>query len=390
MAEDVPALGMRWYRIAENGAAGGPVVTADANRLTLENGILSIQVHPASGALSHLIDLESGRDLAGRAEGMGPEVPVHAGKLNRLQIWWEQPHPMSAWNIGDITRVDHLITGAEVRVVDGGPVRATIEVTRNVLHSTLRQRIHLYRWLRRIDFETEIDWHERGSAHADAPMLRATFTPAMGETKATFEVPFAAIERVADGREVPALRWADLSEEGYGLSLLNDGKYGHQAQGNTLGLTLVRASYEPDRNPDEGLHRFTYALYPHLGTWREAGTDRRAAELNQPLLALPIAGRPASMEPGRALLEVNDAGVMVTAVKLAEDQPEAGKAVIVRLCEMHGRPATVTLRPAWPVERAEQVNVAEEPMGSERFDDGAITLALRPYEIRTVRLICPS
>ena len=102
-------------------------------------------------------------------------------------------------------------------------------------------------------------------------MLRTSFAPQLGRTRAAFEIPFAGFERTADGREVPALRWADMSEESgsYGVSLLNDCKYGHQANGNTLGLTLIRASYEPDHNPDEGQHTFTYALYPHPGTWQE-------------------------------------------------------------------------------------------------------------------------
>ena len=193
-------------------------------------------------------------------------------------------------------------------MIESGPVRATIEVKRQFLKSSLTQRIVLWQGLRRVDFETEVDWHERGSAHADAPMLRATFAPYLGQTDATFEIAFAGLQRPADGREVPALRWADVSErEGgtavrptAGLSLLNNCKYGHQAHGNTLGLTLVRASYEPDVNPDEGLHRFTYSLYPHAGDWQEAATVNQAAGLNQPLLAVVLpSAKPGRVQPGR-------------------------------------------------------------------------------------------
>jgi alpha-mannosidase len=146
------------------------------------------------------------------------------------------------------------------------------------------------------------------------PMLRTTFAPFLRDTSATFEIPFGAVTRPADGREVPALRWADVSEDEQGreprpwraarirLSLLNDCKYGYQAHGNTLGLTLVRASYEPDNNPDEGLHRFTYALYPHAGNWRTAGTIRRAAELNQPLVAAVTSAHGGTLKPGQPWL----------------------------------------------------------------------------------------
>jgi len=271
-------------------------------------------------------------------------------------------------------------------------VRGVIEAKRAFLNSALTQRICLYRRLRRVDFETELEWHERGSAHSDAPMLRATFTPALGYTRATFEVPFAGLERPADGNEVPALRWADLSEEGYGLSLLNDCKYGHQAHGNTLGLTLLRASYEPDVNPDEGLHRFTYALYPHPGDWREAGTPQQAAQLNQPPLVTVSDLHGGPLRPGQPWLSCASASVLISAVKLAEDQPAGGQAVIVRLYEAHGRLAEAALHPAWPVARAEEVNLIEqelapgEPARVLSQTNGVIHLSFAPYEVKTVRL----
>ena len=313
--------------------------------------------------------------------------------LNRLQILWEQPHPMSAWNIGDITRVDNLIAGAEVKVIEQGPVCGMVEVRRRFLHSSLVQRIVLYRGLRRIDCETEVDWHERGSAHEDAPMLRATFTPYFAHARATFEIPFAGLERPADGREVPALRWADLSEERipsqsapFGLSLLNDGKYGHQAHGNTLGLTLVRASYEPDNNPDEGLHRFTYSLYPHAGGWVEAGTTQRAAELNQPLLVTLAGGHPGRLSSGQSSLQCTPHAVLVSALKPAEDAIESGQAIVARVYETAGRATEAVLRLARPVVHAEETDLIERPETSLVVNDAGVHVSLGPYEIKTVKL----
>ncbi len=387
IAEELPSLGVRVYRpVNEPAGDEEATVQVDPQENVLDNGVLRIRVHPASGALDQLIDHEAGRDLAGLRAGQGPEAKATAGMLNRLQILWEQPHPMSAWNIGDITRVDHLITGAQVQVVEQGPVCGVVEVRRQFLNSSLRQRIVLYRKLRRIDFETEVEWHERGSAHQDAPMLRTTFAPLLGYTRATFEIPFAGLERPADGREVPALRWADLSEDAYGVSLLNDSKYGHQAHGNTLGLTLVRASYEPDNNPDEGLHRFTYSLYPHPGDWREAGTDQRAAELNQPVQIAVTDGHAGSLQPGRPWLRCESEHARVSAVKLAEDQPEEGLAVIVRVYEAHGRETDVHLQPGWPIARAEEVDLIERPLADLAIEGGGTSLHLTPHEIKTVKL----
>jgi len=399
VATDVTAFGVRVFRPADAPSAD-PVALAqaDAAENSLENGLLKLRVHPASGALDRLMDLATGRDLGGPWAGWGPEAKTNAGMLNRLQILWEQPHGMSAWNIGDITRVDHLITGAEVKVIESGPVRATIEVRRRFLKSALTQRIVLWRGLRRVDFETEVDWHERGSAHADAPMLRATFAPYFGPTDATFEIPFAGLQRAADGREVPALRWADISEcmsgrpsahtaPAAGLSLLNNCKYGHQAHGNTLGLTLVRASYEPDVNPDEGLHRFTYALYPHAGDWREAGTERQAAGLNQPLLAVVTDGHRGDLRPGQPGITCDAPHAIISALKLAEDQPAGGDAVIVRVYESHGRAGEATLRAAWPIRDAAEVNLIEQPEAPLAQDDRGVVLPLRAHEIKTTRLL---
>ncbi|NLF01354.1 MAG: alpha-mannosidase [Anaerolineales bacterium] len=393
VAEQLPALGVRVYRPTDELADGPCACMADPERRVIENGLLRLRVHAASGALDGLVDLETGRDLVGPYFGWSADNKGHAGQINRMQILWEQPHSMSAWNIGDITRVEHLVSGAEVRVVEQGPVRAAIEVRRRFLNSNLVQRIVLYRRLRRIDFETEIDWHERGSAHADAPMLRVTFAPFLGQTRATFEVPFAGLERPADGREVPALRWSDISEiengpsDGrYGVSLLNDGKYGHQAHGNTLGLTLVRASYEPDNNPDEGLHHFTYSLYPHVGDWQQAGTVRQATQLNQPVAVAVSSGGTGRLPTALTGLRCEPDSVVVSALKLAEDQPDQGRALIVRVYEPIGSAAKALLRLAWPVARAEEVDlierrIADLPVGAE-----GIALQMEPYEFKTVKL----
>jgi alpha-mannosidase len=384
IAQDVPACGMRVYKPVLE-----PVTSAlkvDNAKTIIDNGILRLHVNPASGSIDSLLDLEVNRDLAGPWAGWGPEAKVNSGMINRMQVLWEQPHPMSAWNIGDITRADHLITDAEVRMVEQGPVRAVIEVWRHIMHSHITQRIVTYAGLRRIDFETEVDWHEKGSAHSDAPMLRATFAPFLSQPKATFEVAFAGIERQADGREVPALRWADLSAPDYGLAVLNNGKYGYQAQGSTLGLTLVRASYEPDNNPDEGLHKFTYSLYPHPGDWQKANVERQGTELNQPLQAVVTDGHKGKVRSGAAWVRIGAKNVALSALKLAEDQPENESAVILRVFETHGKPARTQFRVAWALSKVEEVDLNEQPIHELSVTAGGIRITLGAHEIKTYKL----
>jgi alpha-mannosidase len=157
-------------------------------------------------------------------------------------------------------------------------------------------------------------------------------------------------------------------------------------------LTLVRASYEPDVNPDEGLHRFTYSLYPHPGDWQEAATLHQAAGLNQPLLAvvLPVGQAErgvGAFAPGRPGLVCDAANVVVSAIKLAEDQPASGRAVIVRVYEAHGKPAQARLQPAWPITRAEETDLIEQRVADLPVTNGSVTLQLAPHEIKTVRMM---
>jgi alpha-mannosidase len=293
---------------------------------------------------------------------------------------------MSAWNIGDITRVDSLISGAEVKVVETGPVCAAVEVKHTFLNSSLTQQIRVYSGLDRIDFMTEVDWHENGTASTDAPMLKTTFTPYFDDSKVVYEIPYGTIERPAHGREVPALRWADISEGGCGLSLINNSKYGHHAQGNTLALTLVRASYEPDNNPDEGLHRINYSIYAHKGSWADAGTELRGSQFNQPLLVAIEGAHSGAVVPGKAYIASSPSNVVISAVKFAEDQPDDANAVVVRLFEDRGEPVSAQLSLGWPVLRAEEVDMMENAISPMGVDSDSVTFDLGKHEIKTIKL----
>ncbi len=383
VALNVPSMGCQVYTpMAEAEAASN--IAAHADSLSMENEYLKLAVNPASGALCNLVLKADGHELAGQGGGWGPEANLTSGMLNRLQVLWEQPHPMSAWNIGDITRVDHLITGADVQLEEVGPVFATIRINRSFLNSSLSQKMRIYNGMPRVDYITSIDWHEQGTAKTDAPMLKTTFTPFIGSSVATFETPFAPLVRPADGRECPALRWADVGDGEYGLSLMNNCKYGYSAHGNTLSLTLVRSSYEPDNHPDEGMHELIYSIYPYKGSWQEAGSDRRAAELNQPMITTVTTAHQGKLKPSQPCLELDSAGVMVSAFKLAEHQPEEGSDYILRLYEAHGRATSCSLSLCIPCHQAFMSNILEAALSPLPLTDGKLSLELRPYEIVTL------
>ncbi|NPV86572.1 MAG: alpha-mannosidase [Anaerolineae bacterium] len=390
IASHVPALGFRRYApvLAEDDQEGVSSFSSDSHNV-LDNGILRIRVNSVSGAIDQFYDYENRREFANPCVGWGPEERQRAGTLNVFQLLWEQPHPMSAWVIGEITQTQNLIEGAHVERVDCGPVFSSICVRHRFLNSTLTQKVFLYTGLRRIDFETTLEWNERGVPGQESPMLRVLFTPCLGVSRATFEVAFAGYERPADGREMPALRWMDISEcaeNGCGFSLLNDGKYGHQAHGNTLGLTLMRAPYEPQQGTDVGTHHFCYALYPHAGDWKTAHTVQRAAEFNQPFQVVIMNGQPLPHVSGVSLLSIEPSSVVLSAFKLAEVQSGRGTEWIARFYETNGEKADATICLGWGVQRAEEVNLMEEEEKPLNIVDGRTRLVFRPFEIKTVKL----
>ena len=255
--------------------------TQQAGHATLRNAFYELTLNE-QGEINHLYDYEAAR-----------EVIAPGQSANQLIAYEDRPLNFDAWDI-DLYYEEKPYPlrdeqSAQIRVLEQGPVRATVEVERHFLSSRVTQRISLWRDSRRIDFATEIDWHERQT------LLKAAFPVSINATRATYEIQFGSIERPTHRNtswdwarfEVCAHKWADLSEGGYGVSLLNDSKYGHDIHDNVLRLTLLKSAVSPDPEADQGLHRFTYSLLPHVGDWRDAQTVHRAYELNVPVLLTP-------------------------------------------------------------------------------------------------------
>ena len=323
------------------------------------------------GSIRRLLDKDNGREVA--ADG---------GLLNEWQFFQDGPQREDAWNYDTTyTKRRYPAEGpAEFEVIERGPVRAIVRITRRFRESSFVQDVVVHRDLARIDFVTEADWRQR------QVLLKAAFRPAVRSRRATFEIPYGAIERPTHRNtawdqakfEVCALRWADLSEPGYGVSLLNDCKYGHDILDDCLRLTLLRGTSWPDDQADLGRHRFTYSLMPHAGDWVAAQTVRRAAELNVPLRALP--GRSAASTV--PWLSVEGAGAIAETLKPAED----GDGWIVRVYEPHGARGKVTLTPARRLASVVETNLVEDDEGDIPLQDGGFTASLSPFQIRTFRL----
>ncbi len=338
----------------------------------MENGLLRVEVG-ADGTLHRVYDKESDRE-------------VLAGRGNQLWAYVDKPREWDAWDVDEGYELEgEELSGHAGRFVASEEgLRATVEYEREWRGSRIRQAYRLHAGSRRLDVETTVEWHEREM------LLRALFPLNVRAPRATFETMHGAQERPTHRNtswdaarfEVSAHRFSDLSEPGYGVALLNDGKYGHSAKGNVLGLSLLRSPMYPDPLADEGLHRFTYSLLPHPGDWTAAGVVREAFALNSPLCATRGAPEGGAAPPEFGFVTTEGLEMALGALKMAGD----GQGVILRIYEPHGARGACILRFALPVEGIERTNLLEESGGAAAFEDGSVALDVGPFEVLTLRV----
>ena len=347
----------------------------DTWNLTLENSHLLV-TFSETGDITRIFDKSANR-----------EVLAAGAVANQFQAFEDRPKDFDAWDI-DIYYDDKIYLAepaSSIRLVESGPLRWTVEVTRKILNSEITQRISLRHNSPRLDFETKINWMERHT------MLKVAFPVEVFSPLATYEIQWGNVQRPTHKNtswdwarfETCAHKWVDLSEGGYGVSLLNDCKYGHDIHDNVIRLTLLRSPTTPDPMADFGEHTFTYSLLPHSGSWEE-NTQREAYALNDPIISYPcsVSGRKLITECC-SLITSSAPNVIIETVKKAED----GNGVIVRLYESHRKRGPVTVRFAFALEAAWVTNLLEENESALSAENDSIRLDLKPYQIMTIRVI---
>jgi alpha-mannosidase len=363
------------YGYAPLSAARPSQRSLSASRETLENDELRVELD-ANGEIRSLLDKRHGR-----------EVVLPGATANQLVLYEDRPLNWDAWDIDAFyeEKPTPLHEIAEWQLVEEGPLRAALLITRRAGKSTIRQKIQLWRGSRRLDFVTEVDWQERQR------LLRALFPLDVNATRATCEIQFGAVERPTHRNtswdwarfEVAAHKWVDLSEGGYGVALLNDGKYGHSLHNTTLGLSLLKSPIHPDPEADRGLHRFCYSLLPHAGDWREAQVPRRAYELNAPLRAAQARGPAPSLVAGpSSFVQVEGNSAIVETIKVAHD----GDGLVVRMYESHNQRDAVRLTFGRAVASAAETDLLEREIGPAEVSANSVSVALKPFEVKTLRV----
>lgn len=350
-----------------HGAGQAPVINAKTSDGLAETDFYRIRWNN-KGHLTEIYDKLAGRELL-----------TLGGCGNVLQVFEDKPRDFDAWELEStferkMETVEDLL-GCEI--LPSTPISQDIVFSWRYRSSTIRQRMRLYAHTRRIDFETLVDWQEREK------FMKVAFPVDIRATKARYDIQFGSIERPATRNngweaakfEVVGHRWADLSETGYGVALLNDCKYGYDIKNGVLRLSLIKSAIYPDPQADRGKHTFTYALYPHTQPWECCGLEEAAEDINDSPMVFP--GTPRFEG---SLLTVDSPLVSLDALKKAEDED----ALLIRLHERCGARGKVCVSWKLPVTGWRECSPLEEPL--EGWRDSPMEFNIRPFEIRSFLL----
>ena len=312
---------------------------------------------------------------------------LRAGEVgNELRVYAEYPDQYNAWEWTEYAREQHYqtitaVTSAEV--VDDG-ARRGIRITRPYMNCTIEQTVWFADHTAKIEIENRIDWQQHSK------MLRAVFPVDINTDKATYEIQFGTIERPTHFNtswdrarfEVCAHKYADLSEGSYGVSLLNDCKYGHDIHDGNITLSLLRSPIEPHPDADQGEHLFTYALYPHAGRLSDSDTARVAYDLNMPMAAFAAEGDRDTLPTEYSAVSIDCDHVICETVK----ETEEGHDTVVRFYEYKNARGKATVRFGFPVGKVFLCDLMEREIRELPVKDDTVEYTVSPFEIVTLKV----
>lgn len=375
-AENIPAKGFKAFTLKKSFGNHSSVNSNDIqiSETKISNRFFDIELNQDSNITS-IYDKVNDRELL---------KPGSRG--NVLQAFEDKPHNHDAWDINIYyqEKMWEVNDVESVAVVEDGPVRSCIEVKKRFLDSTLTQRIYCYSRLPRIDFATNIDWKERQI------LLKAAFPVDIHSDKATYEIQFGNVERPTHWNtswdyarfEVCAHKWADLSEHDYGVSLLNDSKYGYDIKDSNMRITLLKSAVEPNIDADREIHDFIYSLYPHSGDWKKAKTVQMAYSLNCPMYTKVEKAHEGSLPAMFSLVRIDSDNVIMEVVKKAED----GEDIVIRLYECYNRRNMVNLTFFKELTSVWECDLLENNIKTVCIEGNKFMFQINPYEIKTFKI----
>ncbi len=379
VARNIPAGGYAVYRItnAPKGAKPATGIAAPSPNV-IENDYFRLTFDQTSGAITSIIDKKSRREI------------IAPGKsANYLQLFTDRPAQYDAWELAFGPEIP-LTTKSAPAIIENGPVRSTFRFTTGTAKSTFTQYVSLYSGLPIIEGRIDADWHE------DHVVTKLAFDLNLQSETAWYDIPYAAIERrtvsLTDADrakyEVSAIKWIDYTDPAaaFGVSLLNNGKYGFDIKDNIMRMTVLRAPTEPDPVADRGKHTFKYALFPHKSDWRDAGTHQQAYAFNYPAIYRISENHAGTLPPAKSFFGATPANIVLTALKKAEDDDGA----IIRLFESTGKDSIATITLPAPVASAVEVNLIEQKPDWQpaaiKISGNTLTIPVGHFEIKTIKV----
>lgn len=372
-AEGIPAMGYKAYTIVE----ASNKENASSIKLSpeaAENKFFKLTLDE-KGQIKSFFDKENNREVLKKGE-----------VANALQAFEDKPMNYDNWDI-DIFYQEKMWAVDDVQsieVVERGAVRSALKIERKFSDSIIVQHMYVYNDIARIDFKTYVDWKEH------QVLLKTAFPIEINTNKATYEIQYGNVERPTHHNtswdvarfEVAGQKWADLSEGDFGVSLLNDSKYGHDIKNGVMRLTLLKSGIEPNLTTDQEEHFFTYSIYPHGGDWREANTVQMAYMLNNPVETKFEDAHEGKLPKSLSMVNVDKDNVIVEVVKKAEDNDD----VIVRLYECYNKRTNVNVEFFEDLKGVIECNLMERDLEEIAYDKNSFNFEIKPYEIKSFRL----
>ena len=368
---DVPSKGYATYTVKKATPGKFDFVNATANKVATPYFYVEFN---DEYNISKLIHKQTGRSVAPDGQTVGKVI-----------AYQDRPHNHEAWDIKCyFDEKSWELDFKEAEIVELGAVRAVYKVDRAFRDSTFTEYYCIYNDLQRIDVDYEADWHE------DHVVLKADYPVDVNATKATFDIQFGNIERSTTTNttwefaqfEESMHKWADLSDNGFGLSVINDCKYGCDVKNGHIRPTLFRCATNPNHIQDREHHSFSFSIYPHAKRANDSDVVKEGYNVNFPLYAIPAKAQEGNLAPEYSLVSCDKENVVIETVKVAEDSDH----IIVRAYETWNSKTPVVLTFCNEIEGATECNLMEEEDEAVAFENNTLTATFKPFEIKTFKV----
>lgn len=373
IAQNVPAKGYKTYAIKDTAAQEencGIIVSTKG----FANKFFDVQMDE-KGLFVSIYDKLANRQVLRSGE-----------KGNAITAYEDKPFEYDAWNINIYYKEKYWpVDNVEaIEVTERGPVRSCIKITRKFLNSTIVQSIYIYNDLPRIDVKNNIDWKDKQI------LLRASFPVDIHSDEATFDIQYGNVKRPTHFNtswdmarfEVCAHKWVDFSEDDYGVSLMNDCKYGYDIHDGVMSISMLKSPVYPNPDADKEQHEFVYSIYPHRGDWKAAGTVKEAYIINNPMAAFMKPAQKGSLPKSYSFVNCDAENVVIEVVKKAEDSDD----IIIRMYECYNRRTEATVCCAVNVSEVKECDLLENEISSLNTTDNKFIFEIMPYEIKTFKI----